>query len=33
MKALDLSDPNSQAVYSAYEDLVQNLRQTAVELQ
>ena len=33
MKALDLTDPNSQAEYSAYENLVQKLRQMAVELQ
>lgn len=33
MKALDLTDPNSQAEYSAYENLVQKLRQAAVELQ
>lgn len=33
MKALDLTDPNSQSEYSAYENLVQKLRQTAVELQ
>lgn len=33
MKALDLTDPRSQAEHSAYENLVKNLRQTAVELQ
>jgi hypothetical protein len=33
MKALDLTDPNSQTEHGAYENLVQKLRQTAVELQ
>ena len=33
MKALDLTDSNSQAEYSAYEKLVNELRQTAVQLQ
>ena len=33
MKALDLTDSNSQAEYNAYEHLVKQLRQIAVELQ
>ena len=33
MKALDLTDSNSQAEHNAYEHLVKQLRQTAVELQ
>ena len=33
MKALDLTDVNSQTEHAAYENLVQKLRQAAVELQ
>jgi hypothetical protein len=32
MKALDLTDSNSQAEYDAYENLLKDLRQTAAEL-
>lgn len=32
MKALDLTDPNSQAEYDAYEKLLKDLRQIAVQL-
>jgi len=32
MKALDLTDPNSQAEYDAYEKLLKDLRQTAAQL-
>ena len=32
MKALDLNDPNSRAEYDAYEGLVMELQQTAVQL-
>lgn len=32
MKALDLTDPNSQAEHDAYEKLLKDLRQTAAQL-
>jgi hypothetical protein len=32
MKALDLTDPNSQAEYEAYEKLLKDLRQIAAQL-